>query len=153
MKRIPEKVFEISPRVVSIGCGEIYLYDKDEIADAQIGYRVYPDGRKIEDWLGDEYFVVGNDSTCGDPIFINVSEKDFPVYYMFHDDWDSVMKVADSLEQYEQILKALKGVDYTDSASYTKAGKAIEEINSKAYKLYWEDIISLAVEFYQDDEE
>ncbi len=153
MDRIPQKVFDITPREVGIGCGEIYLYDKNEIADAQIGYRLYPDGRKIEDWLGDEYFVIGNDSTCGDPIFINVTEKNYPVYYMFHDDWDSAMKVADSLEQYEQILQALKGVDYTDSDSYMQAGKAIENINSKAYKLYWEDIITIAVEFYLDDEE
>lgn len=153
MDRIPEKVFEITPRAVSIGCGEIYLYDKSEIADAQIGYRVYPDGRKIDDWLGDEYFVIANDSTCGDPIFINVAEKDYPVYYMFHDDWDTVMKIADSLDQYEQMLRALKGVDYTNSVSYMTASETIEEINSKAYKLYWEDVISIAVEFYLEDEE
>ena len=152
MNRIPEKVFEITPRQINIGCGEIYLYDKTEIADAQMGYRIYPDGRKIEDWLGDEYFIIANDSTCGDPIFINVAEKNYPVYYMFHDDWESVMKVADSLDEYEQILKALKGVDYANADSYIPASQKVEKINSKAYKRYWEDVIAMAVEFYEEEE-
>ena len=32
-----------------------------------------------------------------------------------------------------------------------KATEAIEKINSKAYKLYWEDVISLAVEFFEEE--
>ena len=154
MYTIPERFFEITPRLVNIGCGELYLYDKDEIADAQIGYKIYPDGRKIEEWFGDEYFVVGNDSTCGDPIFINVSEKNCPFYYMFHDDWeDSIMKIADSLDEYEKMLRVIKGVDYADKASVKTVCEALEKINTKAYNLYWEDVIEVAVEFYADDDE
>lgn len=152
MDRIPEKLFEITPRQISIGCADMYFYDKDEIADAQIGYRVYPDGRKIKEWLGDEYFVVGNDSTCGDPLFINVNEKNYPVYFMFHDDWeDSIMKIADSLEECEKIFNVLKGVDYTNQESVKNVKESLEKINSKAYKLYWEDVVDLAVEFYMED--
>lgn len=72
MLEIPEKLFNIDVNDIEVGLSEFHMYRKDEIEEAQAGYR-YDEltGEPIEDWIGEEYIVIGNDSCCGGPIIAN----------------------------------------------------------------------------------
>ena len=59
--------------------------------------RDYPaKNKKIEKWIGDNYYVIGFDDICGDPIIIENDSKDFPVYWMWHDNWTTLEKISSS---------------------------------------------------------
>src|SRR5215469_4089127 len=67
---------------VSIGCACIHIATVAELDAAQRGYIIVPEGDET-DWQ-DEWVVIGHEETCGDPIFIDASDDDFPVYTATH---------------------------------------------------------------------
>lgn len=87
MLKVPEKIFNIDINDIEVGLSDIHIYGKDEIEEAQAGYRYNElTGELIEDWIGEKYVVIGNDSCCGDPIIAKIDEEELPIYSMFHDD-------------------------------------------------------------------
>lgn len=64
------------PADLSYGVGGIEFIPLRSIAAAQAGY-LGPDWRK--DWL-----VVASETACGDPIFVDRSDPDFPVLTAMH---------------------------------------------------------------------
>jgi hypothetical protein len=71
-------------RDVSIGYNGIELYGAEEIGQNQIGYSISTDGVSLVgtregDWKN-EWLVIGRETCCGDPIFIDTSGPEFPVY-------------------------------------------------------------------------
>ena len=85
MINIPNELFERDIDDIEIGISEIHLFSKEEIEDAQIGYRIDENGNPLEEWIGDDYIVIGNDSCCDDPIIAKIDNKDLPIYSMFHE--------------------------------------------------------------------
>lgn len=150
MLEIPNKLFEIDINDVEIGVSEIHLYGKDEIEQGQEGYRYNGKTKKeIKEWIGNEYIVIGDDSCCGDPIIAKIDEKDIPIYAMFHDDWTTLNKVSDSIEQYADILKM---IDETDLENKDEINVLLEKIKQIVpnYFEYWNDLIMLAYDFYTE---
>ncbi len=102
-------------RDISLGCGGITLYSSDEVQEAQLGYSRLPDGTSLTghgpgDWR-EEWVVVGNEQTCGDPIFVDTSGKLLPVFTAMHGvgSWDPQI-VAKSYDGFLQIIERFSKV-------------------------------------------
>lgn len=147
---IPSKIYNRNINDIEIGLSEIHLFNKDEIEEAQVGYSVDGDGNKIEEWIGDNYIVIGNDSCCGDPIIIDIRDDNLSVYSMFHDDWGSLQKIADSFEQYLDILKKIDDIDLSDEMEKDKLISQLKNIVPSEGFDYWESIIQIAYDFFND---
>ena len=46
--------------IIEIGAHNLCMYAREDLDEAQIGYRVDSAGNKLENWIGDEYFVIGD---------------------------------------------------------------------------------------------
>lgn len=149
---VPNKIFDRKINEIDVGLSEIYLYDKDEIEEAQAGYRYNGlTGEVIEDWIGDEYIVIGNDSCCGDPIIVKVDEEELPIYNMFHDDWDSLQKISNSFEEFLDVLKLIDNIDLRDRESCKRLLENIrKKVKLESYD-YWDSLITTAFEFLTDE--
>src|SRR3954451_397716 len=83
---IPERFKQMRAAVpfdsVSIGYASIHLSAVAELESAQQGYSIIPEGHET-DWR-DEWTVIGFEGLCGDPVFIDTSAEDFPVYTAAH---------------------------------------------------------------------
>lgn len=153
MLKLPEKIFNIDINDIEIGLSDIHIYGKYEIEEAQAGYRYNElTGETIEDWIGEEYIVIGNDSCCGDPIIVKINEEKLPIYSMFHDDWSSLQIIADSLEQFINILKKLDKTDLQNKEECNKALEVIKKAVPNNSFNYWESLIISAYEFLTDEE-
>jgi len=145
-----DKIFKRDINDVEVGLSIIHLYSKEEFDDAQIGYRVTKKGDKITEWIGDNYYVIGNDSCCGDPIIVDISDEKLPVYSMFHDDWSMLDKITESYEQYLDILKEISKMDLSNEDNYKKLVNSIIDKTPSSSKDYWEALIQSAYEFLND---
>ena len=152
MLKIPEKLLNIEINDVEIGLSDIHIYGRNEIEKAQAGYRYNGlTGELIEDWIGEEYLVVGNDSCCGDPIIAKIDEEEIPIYSMFHDDWSSLQIIAHSLEQFINILKKLDGTNLENKEECKKLLEDIKKEVPNTSSDYWEGLIASAYEFLTDE--
>jgi hypothetical protein len=73
---------------VSLGYVGVHLHDVSELLEAQIGYSVDPSGISLIDenpgsWQTN-WVVIGYETRCGDPIFIDTQAEGFPVYTAMH---------------------------------------------------------------------
>lgn len=150
MINVPEKIFNRNFEEVDVGGSVLTFYKKDEIENAQIGFRYDNNKKEIKRWKGNEYVVIGNDSTLGDPIIAKIDEKDIPIYNMFHNDWSSFEKVAESFEQYLGILEMIGNTDLYRRDKIIDLLDDIEEIVPKGSYYYWEDLINSAFDFLAD---
>ena len=98
---------------ISIGYDGIDLVDDEEIEEIQIGYSVHPDGqslvgKKDGDWMKD-WIVIGYETLTGDPIFVDLSNPDFPVYTAMHGQgsWEPDL-VSSTYSGFIQILRKLE---------------------------------------------
>ncbi|GAA0328258.1 hypothetical protein GCM10008967_18430 [Bacillus carboniphilus] len=71
---------------------DVHLFIKEEFKDGQIGYRVDEDGNSLlgedeGDWI-DDWHVIGYDEEIGDPIFVDITKVDYPVYTAAHGEGD-----------------------------------------------------------------
>ena len=140
MKENLKRVFEIEPNELELSYNDVGIGSVEDFEDMQLGYRVDGDGNKIKDWFGDEYYVVGFESACGDPIIVKSDEKELPIYFMIHDDWDSIEKIANSVEDFSLILKMIQERDLQDEKEAQKLIKEIKKIAPKGCT-YWEILI------------
>lgn len=72
---------------VSYGVGGIALYRADELDSAQLGCSVDTTGRSLVgddpgSWSSD-WIVIGNETACGDPIFLSVAAP-YSVFTAMH---------------------------------------------------------------------
>lgn len=148
MLKIPSELFERNIEDITVGLSDIHLYAKNEIEDAQIGYSKDGNGKKLKNWIGDNFLVIGHDSCCGDPIIVDLSEEKLPVYSMFHDDYSSLQKITNSFKEYINILNEIEEVDLSDAE---KSLALIEDIkNNNIEEDYFESLIKSAYEFLND---
>jgi hypothetical protein len=108
---IPDRYRQLRATVpfdsVSMGYASIHLTPVAELEAAQQGYSVIPEGDET-DWQ-DEWVVIGYEGLCGDPIFIDTSDEDFPVCTAAHGmgEW-SPQLIASSFRHFIQILERLQ---------------------------------------------
>jgi hypothetical protein len=108
---IPERYKEQRAAVtfdrVSIGYAGIHLAPVSELESAQQGYSIIPEGDET-DWRA-EWLVIGNEDLCGDPIFIDTDDDDYPVYTAAHGmgEW-SPRLIAFTFKHFVQILQRLQ---------------------------------------------
>ena len=78
----------ISVSEVSYGIGGIKLFNTEEIEEGQVGYSVAPDGRSLcGDGAGEwqpGWIAVGYETACGDPLFIETTDRSLPVFTAVH---------------------------------------------------------------------
>jgi hypothetical protein len=108
---IPERYKQLRMAVpfesVSIGYGSIDLTPVEELEAVQQGYGIVPTGSKT-DWRN-EWIVIGNEGLCGDPIFIDTSDENYPVYTAGHGmgEWTPQL-IASSFSNFVQTLNRLQ---------------------------------------------
>ncbi|MGG5460869.1 hypothetical protein [Clostridium sp. B9] len=110
IKRYKELRNKIEPEYVSIDLQGIYLFNSDEIEKAQVGYSITPEGESLVgkeagDWKA-EWLVIGYEDLIGDPIFIDCSNYDYPVFTAMHgeDEWNEI-KISSSFLNFIESLK------------------------------------------------
>lgn len=107
-----EQILEGILREVSFGVQTIHVGQASEIPSLQTGYSISSSGQPLTgtgvgDWQK-EWIVIGYEECCGDPIFIDSSKKDYPVYTAMHGEgpWDPT-QIAVSLEAFGRALSVL----------------------------------------------
>jgi hypothetical protein len=82
-----------------------HLFSKDEFEEEQLGYREDEEGNSFVgnnegDWK-ESWFVIGYDEDLGDPIFVDISNKNYPVLTAEHGmgEWEPSL-LYDSLEEF-----------------------------------------------------
>jgi hypothetical protein len=83
---------------------EVELYAPAELEAGQVGYSVDVEGRSLIGGDGGwraEWVVIGIETLLGDPIFVDVTTPQLPVFTAMHGmgKWDPEL-IADSLEQF-----------------------------------------------------
>ena len=73
---------------VSFGCGGLHLFDVSEIEGGQVGYSVASDGTSLcghrnGAWKA-SWVVIGYETACGDPLFIETGDPALPVLTAIH---------------------------------------------------------------------
>ncbi|PIE24052.1 MAG: hypothetical protein CSA62_04395 [Planctomycetota bacterium] len=93
-----------------LGGRELRLFGVAELADAQLGFSVGPQGHPLwgeapGDWLR-SWLVIGEDDEHGDPIFIDLAQEPLPVYTAIVGEgtWEPVA-IATSFESFVQIFE------------------------------------------------
>ena len=151
MEKLPKKLFERDIESVNCGLSDIYFFKENSIEKEQAGYRFNGlTGEPIEEWIGDNYYVIGIDSCCGDPIIVDVSKEELPIYYMFHDDWSSLQLIAESFDQFLEILHLIDDNDFDYEEGKDELIAKIKEICPEEGYDYWEGLIQSGFEFYND---
>ena len=92
---------------VSIGYAGISLVPLDELEPAQNGYGVVLEESQT-DWRH-EWIVIGNEERCGDPIFIDSDDDEYPVYTAAHGigEWTPQL-VAFTFRHFVEVLQQLQ---------------------------------------------
>jgi hypothetical protein len=95
---------------VAYGCGGIKLLGAAEIGGGQVGYSVAPDGRSLCSsdhgaWRPN-WTVIGYDTACGDPLFVDTNEAALPVLTAIHGEGAWIPQpVAISIEAFVRSLE------------------------------------------------
>ena len=105
----------IIERDISIGYSGISVHSPEELQKMQVGYSIDTDGNSLVgieegDWL-DGWYVIGRDQSCGDPIFIDLSDEGYPVYTAMHGlgYWADNL-ISDTLEGFYAALDELEAL-------------------------------------------
>ena len=86
---------------IQFGVGGITFFPNNELDKEQIGYEGV-------DWK-ESWLVIAREDTCGDPIFVDVSDRELPVFTAWHGEgvWDP-QPVAATLSKFSEALVFLK---------------------------------------------
>ncbi|MBD8590027.1 hypothetical protein IFT92_19745 [Peribacillus simplex] len=87
-----------------------HLLSRDEFEDGQLGYREDEEGNSFVgnnegDWK-ESWFVIGYDEDLGDPIFVDINNKNYPILTAEHGmgEWEPSV-LYDSLEDFIKVIK------------------------------------------------
>lgn len=159
--KLSKEVFHlINTSNIKFKYGEINFFDEKTIDEGQAGFRFNAiTGEKIDEWVGDEYVIIGYDSTAGcgpDPYIIKTDENNLPVYWLMADggDWSNPDLICDSLETFNKIIKVLeeyssKFIDeeLTDEIMDQILNKISEIEGKEKISDYWENLLNNALSF------
>lgn len=111
-RKLPDILVWLTYRSVSFGYTGIHIYQPEELKEAQVGYPIGPGGNSVvNDAAGSwqrNWIVIGCKALCGDPIFVDVSVEDCPVYTAIHGEgsWTPNL-IADNIEGFSKALKSV----------------------------------------------
>ncbi|MBQ4583588.1 MAG: hypothetical protein IJA94_01675 [Bacilli bacterium] len=159
--KLSKEVFHlINTSNIKFKYGEISFLDEKNINEGQAGFRFNAiTGEKIEDWIGDEYVIIGYDSTAGcgqDPYIIKTDEINLPVYWLMTDggEWSNPDLICDSLENFNRIIKFLEEYseyfideELTDEIKGEILNKISEIEGKEKISDYWENLLNNAMPF------
>jgi hypothetical protein len=98
---------------ISLGYATLTVFRREVLTDAQLGHSVDANGKSLTgleqaDWRS-SWIVIGYESLCGDPLFIDPDSHGFPVYTAAHGmgEWDPDL-IASSLDNMFAILQEVK---------------------------------------------
>ncbi|MDQ2088105.1 hypothetical protein RBH29_16890 [Herbivorax sp. ANBcel31] len=98
---------------ISLGYTTVYLYKVEELDEAQVGYSVDENGNILtgisdEDWKK-EWLVIGYEDCCGDAIFTDMSNSEFPVFTAIHGvgKWNSQL-ISSTFDNFIKALGYIK---------------------------------------------
>jgi len=144
---------------VEFGYTAIRIYRSDELAGAQLGYSVNPDGVSLigqndGDWHSN-WLVIGNEELCGEPIFIDTSQPGFPVYNAMHGQgrWDpeplavSLAALRESLSALAEIAKGREDPIALEQNPLPEAERngflaTVRRLNPGIDISFWEQLVS-----------
>ena len=157
---LDEKAYELLKLpYIEFQYGSLEFFNKDTIDNAQAGFRYNSiTGEKIDGWTGDEYVIIGYDSTVGcgpDPYIIKTDDSNLPVYWLISDggDWSNPDLICDRLETFNKIINMLN--EYAEYFfDMTLTSKLKKEILNKISKIegknnisdYWDTLLNNAIE-------
>ena len=79
---------DIKKKTITIGYSGLELFGKPELQAGQIGYSVSPDGKQLSGagsgYWNESWVVIGHEVICGDPIFIDTDNLQYPVFTAMH---------------------------------------------------------------------
>ncbi len=140
--------------------GNIEFFDRETIDEAQAGFRyIGTDGEKSEDWPGDEYVIIGYDSSVGcgpDPYIVKTDDPNLPVYWLMTDseDWSELDEVCDKLEDFNKIINML--TEYSDYLGNEELDEEIKKeildkigdiVGKDNVSYYWDRLLDNAMPF------
>ena len=138
---------------------QIEIIDADYFNKAQEGFRFDPlKNEPIDDWntlVGENYYVIGFDTDLGDPIIADAGTEGFPIYYMMHDDWESLEKVANSFDEFINNLKSIENIVNTQNQDRSTIRKFVRKLDKENntndfYKLICSAVLEKCGFYYND---
>lgn len=119
---------------ISLGHSGIELGNNSDLDELQRGYSIDPEGNNLcsdrdGDWKS-TWIVIGHETMCGDPIFVDCAESSLPVYTAAHGQgkWDPEL-ISRSLKGFDLIIQRLEelAVNRKDPVSLEKNPISTEE--------------------------
>lgn len=143
---IPDKLLEKKLNKLQLGLNNLIFYTKEEIKEKQIGYHYNSDYQKIEDWIGNNYLIIGYETLLGDLFLIDINDKQLPVYSMYYDDWNTILKITKSIDDFRKILNIISNKDLSNKEIINNLINEIKNINQGLELNYWQDLLWNAYE-------
>ena len=135
--------------ILPIGELDIIFFEKENIDAGQHGFR-YDDlhDEVINEWIGNEYVIIGYDSTAGcgpEPYIMKTDEKELPIYWLMTDgsNWKNPNKIANSFNDFTKIIECInKNLDSNNNPNKELILKEIAKINLNNNMKYWEMLLT-----------
>lgn len=133
----------VSVREFSVGLTTIHLFSEAEFSDGQLGYSINSNGNSlVGDKKGDwkqNWFVIGYEDLCGDPIFTDLSRENFPVFTAAHGtgNWEPIL-IADNFDSFIEKLEIIMS-----RKSPNKKLEDIQRLNRQSDLEFWKQILEI----------
>src|SRR5690349_20244544 len=108
LERFREALAEIAGQV-SVGYRAVHVFSPAELDGGQVGYARDPKGRDLTggregDWRK-SWIVCGYEDMCGDPVFVDLAELEWPVFTAAHGGgaWEPIL-IAKSFRSFCEAL-------------------------------------------------
>lgn len=139
-----------------IGELDIIFFKRENIDAGQIGFRYTgffnEIGEIIDEWPGNEYVIIGYDSTAGcgpDPYIMKTDEKELPIYWLMTDggDWKNPDKIANSFNDFIKIIDCInKNLNSKNQLNKELILNEISKINLNENMEYWKSLLENVIE-------
>ena len=149
MVEIPNKIFNRAFEEIEVGVSTLNFFSKPNFENAQVQYKVEETKPKTK-YVGKEFVVIGNEASLNEPIIAKIDDEKIPIYKVFKNSANSLEKVADSCEQYYDVLGKIKETDLYRRDKVNNLLSDIEKIVPQDSMYYWNDLINSAYNYYAD---
>ena len=131
-------VSELSSLDVSFDVGGLRLFPISALEDAQVGYSKTADGRSLVtresgSWRAN-WMVIGQETCCGDPIFVDTEDARNPVFSAMHGEgsWNA-QRIAISMEAFAACFEEFATIAKMRGSPVAVNQHPIEDIERAAF--------------------
>jgi hypothetical protein len=159
MKDLRQRLRSSPIREVSVGFGGVEIFAATKLVTEQVGYSVSPAGEDLcgqgrWDWRK-SWVVIGRETLCGDPVFVDTADASLPVYTAMHGmgEWkpdricDSFTALAATLEEVAKRAKGRADSDLEErplsSAEQRQLIKRLKTISPDSAPDFWIDLFAV----------